>query len=81
MYDSTYEYIISAAELITTELEVTVATQKGFLSGGSPVIGMVCVVCYGILQLQIFITFLAQSCTQRTRDIPTRTYFLVRLTS
>ncbi|XP_037038533.1 extended synaptotagmin-2 isoform X3 [Bradysia coprophila] len=40
VYDSTYEYIISAAELMTTELEVTVATQKGFLSGGSPVIGM-----------------------------------------
>jgi hypothetical protein len=41
VYDSTYEYIISAAELMTTELEVTVSTQKGFLSGGSPVIGMV----------------------------------------
>jgi len=40
VYDSTYEYIISAAELMTTELEVTVSTQKGFLSGGSPVIGM-----------------------------------------
>lgn len=42
VYDATYEYIISAAELMSTELEVTVATQKGFLSGGSPVIGMVC---------------------------------------
>lgn len=41
VYDATYEYIISGAELKTTELEVTVATQKGFLSGGSPVIGMV----------------------------------------
>lgn len=40
VYDSTYEYIISAAELMTTELEVTVATQKGLFSGGSPVIGM-----------------------------------------
>lgn len=44
VYDSTYEYIISAAELLTTELEVTVCTQKGFLSGGSPVIGMVIIV-------------------------------------
>lgn len=41
MYDSTFEYIISAVELQTTELEVTVCTQKGFLSGGSPIIGMV----------------------------------------
>lgn len=40
VYDATFEYIISSAELMTTELEVTVATQKGFLSGGSPVIGM-----------------------------------------
>ena len=40
-YDATFEYLISAAELHGTELEVTVATQKGFLSGGSPVIGMV----------------------------------------
>lgn len=31
---------------MTTELEVTVATQKGFLSGGSPVIGMVISFCY-----------------------------------
>lgn len=41
VYDATFEYIISQAELNTTELEVTVATQKGFLSGGSPIIGMV----------------------------------------
>lgn len=41
VYDTTFEYIISAAELQTSYLEVTVATQKGFLSGGSPVIGMV----------------------------------------
>ncbi|GAB0093070.1 extended synaptotagmin-2 [Sergentomyia squamirostris] len=41
IYDATFEYIISSAELIGTELEVTVATQKGFLSGGSPVIGLV----------------------------------------
>lgn len=38
-YDVTFEYVISAAEMVNTELEVTVATQKGFLS--SPVIGMV----------------------------------------
>lgn len=41
LYDATFEYIISTAELQTTELEVTVCTQKGFLSGGSPIIGMV----------------------------------------
>ncbi|XP_055708386.1 extended synaptotagmin-2 isoform X2 [Phlebotomus papatasi] len=41
IYDATFEYIISTAELIGSELEVTVATQKGFLSGGSPVIGIV----------------------------------------
>lgn len=41
VYDATFEYIISAVELNYSELEVTVATQKGFLSGGSPVIGMV----------------------------------------
>lgn len=65
VYDSTYEYIISAAELMTTELEVTVATQKGFLSGGSPVVGMVFVVdiIYSIAT-QRFIFFLAQSSTQ-----------------
>lgn len=41
VYDATFEYIISPAELNGSELEVTVCTQKGFLSGGSPVIGMV----------------------------------------
>lgn len=41
VYDATFEYIISTAELNSSELEITVATQKGFLSGGSPVIGMV----------------------------------------
>lgn len=41
VYDATFEYIISTADLNGSELEVTVATQKGFLSGGSPVIGMV----------------------------------------
>lgn len=41
IYDATFEYIISAGELMTTDLEVTVATQKGFLSAGSPIIGMV----------------------------------------
>lgn len=41
VYDATFEYIISMAELNSTELEVTVATQKAFLSGGSPIIGMV----------------------------------------
>lgn len=39
VYDATFEYVISTGELGGTELEVTVATQKGFLS--SPVIGMV----------------------------------------
>lgn len=39
VYDATFEYIISSAEMVNTALEVTVATQKGFLS--SPVIGMV----------------------------------------
>lgn len=42
-YDANFEYLISMADLLNTELEVTVATQKGFLSGGSPVIGMVSV--------------------------------------
>lgn len=41
VYDATFEYVISTAELNSTELEVTVATQKGIFSGGSPVIGMV----------------------------------------
>lgn len=39
VFDQTFEYIISPVEMLQTELEVTVATQKGFLS--SPVIGMV----------------------------------------
>lgn len=41
VYDATFEYIMSAPDLLSTELEVTVATQKGILSGGSPVIGIV----------------------------------------
>lgn len=41
MYDVEFEYVISTAELLSTELEVTVATQKGLFSGGSPVIGVV----------------------------------------
>lgn len=49
VYDATFEYIISSAELKNTELEVTVATQKGFL-GGSPIIGMV---IFSIIQSQI----------------------------
>lgn len=40
-YDANFEYLVSMADLQSTELEVTVATQKGFLSGGSPVIGLV----------------------------------------
>ncbi|XP_055377645.1 extended synaptotagmin-2 isoform X2 [Condylostylus longicornis] len=40
VYDSSFEYLISIAELMNSELEVTVCTQKGFLSGGSPIIGM-----------------------------------------
>lgn len=45
VFDATFEYVISAAEMVNTDLEVTVATQKGFLS--SPVIGMVksCEIC------------------------------------
>lgn len=39
VFDATFEYIISNAELVNSELEVTVCTQKGFF--GSPVIGMV----------------------------------------
>lgn len=49
VYDATFEYIISTAELNSTELEITVATQKGFLSGGSPIIGMV--IFYKLLPL------------------------------
>ena len=40
-FDATFEYLISSAELHTSNLEVTVCTQKGFLSGGSPIIGMI----------------------------------------
>ncbi|KAL9896473.1 extended synaptotagmin-like protein 2 isoform 2-T2 [Glossina fuscipes fuscipes] len=40
VYDATFEYLISMAELMQSELEVTVCTQKGFLLGGSPIIGM-----------------------------------------
>ncbi|XP_037922299.1 extended synaptotagmin-2 isoform X1 [Hermetia illucens] len=40
IYDANFDYIISSSELDMTELEVTVASQKGFLYGGSPVIGM-----------------------------------------
>ncbi|XP_017144749.1 extended synaptotagmin-2 isoform X2 [Drosophila miranda] len=40
VYDASFEYLISIAELRQTELEVTVCTQKGFLSGSSPIIGM-----------------------------------------
>ncbi|XP_075146495.1 extended synaptotagmin-like protein 2 isoform X3 [Haematobia irritans] len=38
VYDATFEYLMSTAELLQTELEVTVCTQKGFF--GSPIIGM-----------------------------------------
>lgn len=41
VYDASFEYLISIAELRHTALEVTVCTQKGFLSSGSPIIGMV----------------------------------------
>lgn len=41
VYEQNFEYVISPAELNSSTLEVTVCTQKGFLSGGSPVIGMV----------------------------------------
>lgn len=41
VYDATFEYLISTADLNNGEVEVTVATQKGFLSAGGPVIGMV----------------------------------------
>lgn len=40
IYDETFEYLISSAEMMTSELEVTVCSQKGFLYGGSPIIGM-----------------------------------------
>lgn len=39
VFDATFEYIMSPAELINSELEVTVCTQKGFF--GSPIIGRV----------------------------------------
>lgn len=41
VYDASFDYLISIAELRQTQLEVTVCTQKGFLSGSSPIIGMV----------------------------------------
>ncbi|XP_053969539.1 extended synaptotagmin-2 isoform X2 [Anastrepha ludens] len=40
VYEATFEYLISTAELAQTELEVTVCSQKGFLYGGSPIMGM-----------------------------------------
>ncbi|KAH8341183.1 hypothetical protein KR074_008970, partial [Drosophila pseudoananassae] len=40
VYDASFDYLISIAELRQTQLEVTVCTQKGFLSGSSPIIGM-----------------------------------------
>ncbi|CAK1548474.1 unnamed protein product [Leptosia nina] len=41
-YDESFEWVIPLAELHSRQLEVTVATHKGFL-GGSPVIGQVVV--------------------------------------
>lgn len=41
VYDVTFEYLISTADLLQSALEVTVCTQKGFLAGSSPIIGMV----------------------------------------
>lgn len=41
VYDASFEYLISMAELLQSELEVTVCTQKGFLATSGPVIGMV----------------------------------------
>ncbi|XP_017465615.1 PREDICTED: extended synaptotagmin-2-B [Rhagoletis zephyria] len=40
VYESTFEYLISTAELAQTALEVTVCSQKGFIYGGSPIMGM-----------------------------------------
>ncbi|XP_017849135.1 extended synaptotagmin-2 isoform X3 [Drosophila busckii] len=40
VYETSVEYVISISELRHTSLEVTVCTQKGFLSSGSPIIGM-----------------------------------------
>lgn len=39
-YDEQFEWVIPLAELHSRQVEVTVATHKGFL-GGSPVIGQV----------------------------------------
>lgn len=54
VYDATFEYIISSAELKNTELEVTVATQKAF---GSPIIGMVTfiIICFVFCGNQIIV--------------------------
>ncbi|XP_013167015.1 PREDICTED: extended synaptotagmin-2-B isoform X2 [Papilio xuthus] len=41
-YDEQFEWVISHAELHSRQIEVTVATHKGFL-GGSPIIGQVIV--------------------------------------
>lgn len=41
VYEAAFEYLISTAEMQQTALEVTVCTQKGFLYGSSPIIGMV----------------------------------------
>lgn len=57
IYDANFDYIISSSELDMTELEVTVASQKGFLYGGSPVIGMVCVILAICLILLTYLLF------------------------
>lgn len=56
VYDEHFEYVLTPSELTGQQLEVTVATQKGFLSGGSPVIGQVIVNLaeYDLSQAQTF---------------------------
>lgn len=49
VYDECFEYIMSQGECNSQSLEITVASQKGFFAGGSPVIGEVCIIVYNVI--------------------------------
>lgn len=79
-YDANFEYLISMADLLNTELEVKVATQKGFLSGGSPVIGMVSVMvdcCIVRLSIVFVISNTGEDPPKRSRVCATGFYRMV----
>lgn len=73
-YDEQFEWVIPLAELHSRQIEVTVATHKGFL-GGSPVIGQVIITFFFIqmnktgLLINIVFSFIAGcSSSQPIRD-------------